>query len=118
MADPVWSDLGCGFLSGTGAGDVLRWGMGTHHHAERPWRVSVIGDTRGAGVLLGDRSVLTCAHVVGGENERVPVASSVTHSRRTRQSQAAARKPDGKGASHPYWSHPYQQHRRPSGPPD
>ncbi|HET9975691.1 MAG TPA: serine protease [Streptosporangiaceae bacterium] len=51
--------------------------MGTHHHAEHPWRVRVIGDTRGAGVLLDDRHVLTCAHVVGGGDERVSVASSV-----------------------------------------
>jgi hypothetical protein len=51
--------------------------MGTHHHAEHPWRVRVSGDTRGAGVLLDERHVLTCAHVVGGEDERVSVASSV-----------------------------------------
>jgi hypothetical protein len=52
-------------------------GMGTHHHAEHPWRVRVSGGRRGAGVLLDERHVLTCAHVVGGENERVTVSSAV-----------------------------------------
>jgi hypothetical protein len=51
--------------------------MGTHHHAEHPWRVKVGGGRRGAGVLLDERHVLTCAHVVGGESERVTVSSAV-----------------------------------------
>ncbi len=51
--------------------------MGTHHHAEHPWRVKVGGGRRGAGVLLDERHVLTCAHVVGDESERVTVSSAV-----------------------------------------
>jgi hypothetical protein len=51
--------------------------MGTHHHAEHPWRVKVSGGRRGAGVLLNERHVLTCAHVIGDENERVWVSSAV-----------------------------------------
>jgi Trypsin len=51
--------------------------MGTHHHAEHPWRVKVSGGRRGAGVLLDNRHVLTCAHVVGDENGRVWVSSAV-----------------------------------------
>jgi hypothetical protein len=51
--------------------------MGTHHHAEHPWRVKVSGDRRGAGVLLDERHVLTCAHVVGEEGGQVSVASAV-----------------------------------------
>src|SRR5882762_5345465 len=51
--------------------------MGTHHHAEHPWRVRVGGGRRGAGVLLDERHVLTCAHVVGDESERVTVSSAV-----------------------------------------
>ncbi|MEU2222154.1 serine protease [Streptomyces sp. NPDC018347] len=41
--------------------------MALHHHSDRPWRVRVDdgeGTPRGAGVLLDDRHVLTCAHVV------------------------------------------------------
>jgi hypothetical protein len=41
--------------------------MGQHHHSENPWRVRVDdanGTVCGAGVLLDDRHVLTCAHVV------------------------------------------------------
>lgn len=41
--------------------------MALHHHSDRPWRVRVddaAGDPCGAGVLLDDRHVLTCAHVV------------------------------------------------------
>ncbi|MYS19506.1 Protein kinase domain-containing protein [Streptomyces sp. DvalAA-14] len=41
--------------------------MGTHHHSDDPWRVRVDdGDGKpcGAGVLLDERHVLTCAHVV------------------------------------------------------
>jgi trypsin-like peptidase len=51
--------------------------MGTHHHAEHPWRVRVSGGRRGAGVLLDERHVLTCAHVVGDPSERVTVSSAV-----------------------------------------
>ncbi|WP_161981725.1 serine protease [Streptomyces sp. TM32] len=42
--------------------------MGQHHHSVKPWRVRVDdaeGNPHGAGVLLDDRHVLTCAHVVG-----------------------------------------------------
>lgn len=42
--------------------------MALHHHSDRPWRVRVddeAGTPCGAGVLLDDRHVLTCAHVVG-----------------------------------------------------
>ncbi|MFF1542405.1 serine protease [Streptomyces sp. NPDC058291] len=41
--------------------------MALHHHSDRPWRVRVDdaeGAPCGAGVLLDDRHVLTCAHVV------------------------------------------------------
>ncbi|MFC4031248.1 trypsin-like serine peptidase [Streptomyces polygonati] len=41
--------------------------MGTHHHNDDPWRVRVDdgdGTPCGAGVLLDERHVLTCAHVV------------------------------------------------------
>ncbi|WP_416985391.1 S1 family peptidase [Streptomyces sp. T028] len=41
--------------------------MALHHHSENPWRVRVDderGHPCGAGVLLDDRHVLTCAHVV------------------------------------------------------
>lgn len=41
--------------------------MALHHHSDRPWRVRVDdaeGVPCGAGVLLDDRHVLTCAHVV------------------------------------------------------
>ncbi|MET9479035.1 serine protease [Streptomyces sp. NPDC006638] len=41
--------------------------MGQHHHSDKPWRVRVDdadGTPRGAGVLLDERHVLTCAHVV------------------------------------------------------
>ncbi|WP_438490147.1 trypsin-like serine peptidase [Streptomyces sp. S186] len=41
--------------------------MGQHHHSGKPWRVRVDdaeGNPHGAGVLLDDRHVLTCAHVV------------------------------------------------------
>lgn len=51
--------------------------MEKHLHAEHAWRVRVDGRRRGAGVLLDDRHVLTCAHVVGDENERVSVRSAV-----------------------------------------
>ena len=41
--------------------------MATHRHTDNPWRVRVDdadGQPVGAGVLLDDRTVLTCAHVV------------------------------------------------------
>jgi hypothetical protein len=41
--------------------------MALHHHSENAWRVRVDderGAPCGAGVLLDDRHVLTCAHVV------------------------------------------------------
>jgi hypothetical protein len=41
--------------------------MALHHHSDSPWRVRVDdedGTPCGAGVLLDDRYVLTCAHVV------------------------------------------------------
>ncbi|MFH0519683.1 serine protease [Streptomyces sp. M41] len=41
--------------------------MALHHHSDNPWRVRVDdedGTPCGAGVLLDDRHVLTCAHVV------------------------------------------------------
>lgn len=52
-------------------------GMGTHRHRDHAWRVRVNGRRRGAGVLVGERHVLTCAHVVGDENERISVQSAV-----------------------------------------
>jgi len=52
-------------------------GMGRHLHVEHPWRVRVVGLERGAGVLLDERHVLTCAHLVGDENEQVWVHSAV-----------------------------------------
>jgi hypothetical protein len=51
--------------------------MGTHLHAEHPWRVGVTGLRRGAGVLLDERHVLTCAHVVGDAGQQVTVRSAV-----------------------------------------
>lgn len=58
-----------------------------HHHSDDPWRVRVNhadGTPCGAGVLLDDWHVLTCAHVVkdaeaepGGRNERLCVSSVV-----------------------------------------
>lgn len=51
--------------------------MGTHLHAEHPWRVRVAGRRRGAGVLLDERHVLTCAHVVGDASQQVTVRSAV-----------------------------------------
>lgn len=59
--------------------------MALHHHSDRPWRVRVDdeeGSPCGAGVLLDDRHVLTCAHVVryagaapGGTTSRVRISS-------------------------------------------
>jgi hypothetical protein len=58
-----------------------------HEHKELPWRVRVEterGELRGAGVLLSDRHVLTCAHNLGragaetdGERPAVRIASTV-----------------------------------------
>ncbi|HEY3872118.1 MAG TPA: serine protease [Actinocrinis sp.] len=63
--------------------------MADHRHSEDPWRVRVDdqeGRTLGAGVLLDDRHMLTCAHVVtdadaapDGRQSRVLVSSSVCH---------------------------------------
>jgi len=63
--------------------------MAGHRHSEHPWRVRVDdegGTPRGAGVLLGDRHVLTCAHVVrlagaapGGSAGGVRISSTVCH---------------------------------------
>ncbi|MFE4250694.1 serine protease [Streptomyces sp. NPDC056910] len=52
--------------------------MTSHQHQEAPWRVRVDdaeGTVRGAGVLLGERYVLTCAHVVekAGAGPRGPL---------------------------------------------
>ncbi|MFC3351049.1 trypsin-like peptidase domain-containing protein [Streptomyces echinoruber] len=59
--------------------------MTLHHHREHPWRVRVDDDGGtpcGAGVLLDDRRVLTCAHVVrlagaepGGSTPRLRISS-------------------------------------------
>ncbi|MEV7204068.1 trypsin-like peptidase domain-containing protein [Streptomyces griseoluteus] len=59
--------------------------MALHHHSDRPWRVRVDDEERapcGAGVLLDDRHVLTCAHVVrdagaapGGTTSRLRITS-------------------------------------------
>jgi hypothetical protein len=59
--------------------------MAVHHHTENPWRVRVDdegGSPCGAGVLLDDLHVLTCAHVVeyagaapGGTADRVRISS-------------------------------------------
>lgn len=50
--------------------------MEKHLHAEHAWRVRVDGRSRGAGVLLDERHVLTCAHVAGDGNEPVSVRSA------------------------------------------
>ncbi|MFE6173432.1 serine protease [Streptomyces sp. NPDC056464] len=59
--------------------------MALHHHSDSPWRVRVDdedGTPCGAGVLLDDRHVLTCAHVVrytgaapGGSRDRLRISS-------------------------------------------
>ncbi|MFD0002002.1 serine protease [Streptomyces sp. NPDC127178] len=59
--------------------------MALHHHSDGPWRVRVDdedGTPCGAGVLLDDRHVLTCAHVVrdagagpGGTTAHVRISS-------------------------------------------
>lgn len=51
--------------------------MSAHQHAENPWRVAIAGYANGAGVLLGARHVLTCAHVVGDADRQVTVRSAV-----------------------------------------
>jgi len=48
-----------------------------HDHKENAWRVRVTGSGRGAGVLLDEWHVLTCAHVVGDEMTPVTVQSAV-----------------------------------------
>ncbi|MGH3246690.1 MAG: trypsin-like serine protease [Trebonia sp.] len=55
--------------------------MQGHSHGEHPWRVRVDvdrddGAVRGAGVLLADGHVLTCAHVAGDEQAHVTVTSA------------------------------------------
>lgn len=44
---------------------------------ERQWRVRVEGRDRGAGVLLDERHVLTCAHVIGEEPGPATIRSAV-----------------------------------------
>lgn len=51
--------------------------MAAHILEEHPWRVKVEGCLRGAGVLLDERHVLTCAHVIGDEDGRVSVQGAV-----------------------------------------
>jgi hypothetical protein len=51
--------------------------MGTHSHAEHPWQVRVDGLKGGAGVLVDEWHVLTCAHVVGDADQQVTVRSAV-----------------------------------------
>jgi Trypsin-like peptidase domain len=65
--------------------------MAAREHEDSPWQVRVCtdeGTTVGAGVLLGDRRVLTCAHVVrgagvsaGGPAARLRIDSVVCHPR-------------------------------------
>jgi hypothetical protein len=45
--------------------------------AEHPWRVRVNGRDRGAGVLLDQRHVLTCAHVIGETPGTAEIRSTV-----------------------------------------
>ncbi|MFJ6837102.1 trypsin-like peptidase domain-containing protein [Streptomyces sp. NPDC091209] len=73
--------------------------MALHHHSDRPWRVRVDdeeGTPCGAGVLLDDRHVLTCAHVVryagaepGGTTPHVRIRSVVCRPEWTRTAQVA-----------------------------
>ncbi|MEU5072079.1 trypsin-like serine peptidase [Streptomyces asoensis] len=73
--------------------------MALHHHSDRPWRVRVDdeeGTPCGAGVLLDDRHVLTCAHVVrfagaapGGVTSRVRVSSAACRPEWTRTARVA-----------------------------
>jgi Trypsin-like peptidase domain len=65
--------------------------MAAREHEDSPWQVRVCteeGSTVGAGVLLGDRLVLTCAHVVrsagvsaAGPDVRLRIDSVVCHPR-------------------------------------
>ncbi|MFC4502374.1 MULTISPECIES: trypsin-like peptidase domain-containing protein [Streptomyces] len=73
--------------------------MALHHHSDRPWRVRVDdeeGAPCGAGVLLDDRHVLTCAHVVryagaapGGTTSRVRISSVACRPEWTRTAHVA-----------------------------
>jgi hypothetical protein len=51
--------------------------MAGHSHLDHSWCVRVNGHGLGAGVLLDEWNVLTCAHVVGDENQEVEVQSTV-----------------------------------------
>ncbi|HEY6792300.1 MAG TPA: serine protease [Trebonia sp.] len=51
--------------------------MSGDQHADNSWRVAIVGETGGAGVLLDARHVLTCAHVVGEKDRQVTVHSAV-----------------------------------------
>ncbi|AZQ37165.1 serine protease [Streptomyces cyaneochromogenes] len=73
--------------------------MALHHHKDRPWRVRVDdedGTPCGAGVLLDDRHVLTCAHVVryagaapGGTTRHVRISSVACRPEWTRPARVA-----------------------------
>ncbi|WP_405918195.1 trypsin-like peptidase domain-containing protein [Streptomyces sp. NBC_00728] len=73
--------------------------MALHHHSDRPWRVRVDdehGSPCGAGVLLDDRHVLTCAHVVrfagaapGGTTSQVRITSVACRPEWTRTAHVA-----------------------------
>ncbi|MFE3825105.1 serine protease [Streptomyces sp. NPDC059092] len=73
--------------------------MALHHHSDRPWRVRVDdeeGTPCGAGVLLDDRHVLTCAHVIryagaapGGTTSRVRISSVACRPEWTRTARVA-----------------------------
>lgn len=52
-------------------------GMGNPLPAEHPWRVHVDGCEHGAGVLLDERHVLTCAHVIGEESGTAEIRGAV-----------------------------------------
>jgi hypothetical protein len=52
-------------------------GMARHSHQDHPWCVRVNGHSLGAGVLLDEWNVLTCAHVAGNENQQVEIQSTV-----------------------------------------
>jgi hypothetical protein len=52
-------------------------GMGNPIPAEHPWRVHVYGCEHGAGVLLDEWHVLTCAHVIGEEPGTAEIRSAV-----------------------------------------
>jgi hypothetical protein len=51
--------------------------MGNPLPAEHPWRVHVDGCEHGAGVLLDERHVLTCAHVIGEESGTAEIRNAV-----------------------------------------